>query len=372
MGEAAAPAPLPPGRETALRGGGLAAALRELLSHYISLEEYWVEEAVAKAVTIDEARPGSATSSVVDDAFFVALSAGRRALATGRAPSAVAVLNAVNAALSSTYHGALAAALAGAGARLAAAAPAAPGAPLSAAAAAAAAPLNNAEVSAGYAGKLREQLEGLAGRAFAAPHDRDRVSLVLADLSKTAADFRALAARGADGAVAALAPRLRPALDAAAAAPYELDASAAAEAPPPGAGWPAALVAAFAVHVGWLREALAPAAYEAVAGALLDRAVARLEAAVAQRRFTQLGGLQLERDVRALVAGLGGLTARGARERLARLGQTAAVLGVESAAEAAELAAEGAAGWRLSLADVRAALAQRVDLDAREVATVRL
>ena len=48
MGEVAAPATLPPARETALRSGAFAAALRELLSYYISLEEYYAEEATAK------------------------------------------------------------------------------------------------------------------------------------------------------------------------------------------------------------------------------------------------------------------------------------------------------------------------------------
>ena len=48
MGEVAAPAPLPPARETALRGGAFNSAVRELLSYYISLEEYYMEESTAK------------------------------------------------------------------------------------------------------------------------------------------------------------------------------------------------------------------------------------------------------------------------------------------------------------------------------------
>jgi hypothetical protein len=48
MAEVAAPAPLPPARETALRGGSFNSAVRELLSYYISLEEYYMEESVAK------------------------------------------------------------------------------------------------------------------------------------------------------------------------------------------------------------------------------------------------------------------------------------------------------------------------------------
>jgi hypothetical protein len=297
MAEAAAPSPLPPARETALRGGGLSSALRELLAHYISLEEYYVEESVAKAVRIDDAAPGALTSSMVDDAFFVLLSAGRRALATARAPSAVAILNQLNAALSTLFRAAVAAKLQGAAARIAGGAPPEPGAPPSPAAAAAAVALNNAEVSAAYVGKLRQQLEQLAAQLFPAPNDRDRIKLVLADLGKTAAEFRALAARGVEQLCAALMPRLRPALDEVAAAPYDLGAAQFV----PGEGWPHALLAAMALHLGWTRPLLTPASFDALVHAAVDVAVARLEAAVAQKRFTQVGGLQLERDVRTLV-----------------------------------------------------------------------
>jgi hypothetical protein len=48
MAEVAAPDPLPPARETTLRGGAFNSAVRELLSYYIALEEYYMEESVAK------------------------------------------------------------------------------------------------------------------------------------------------------------------------------------------------------------------------------------------------------------------------------------------------------------------------------------
>ena len=50
-----------------------------------------------------------------------------------------------------------------------------------------------------------------------------------------------------------------------------------------------------------MRPLLTQANFEALVHAALDKAVARLEAGAAQKRFTQLGGLQLERDVRVLV-----------------------------------------------------------------------
>ena len=300
MGEAAAPSPLPPARETALRGGALSTTLRELLSYYISLEEYYVEESVAKAVRIDEAVQGALTSSMVDDAFFVALSAGRRALATRRAPSAVAILNQLNTALSTIYRSALARKLQGAASRLAASASSVPSGAPAEGAITAALPFNNADISAVYVEKLRKQLEDLAGQLFPAPHDRDRIKLVLADLAKTATDIRKLCTAGAEQLCTALAAHLRPLLDQFVEISYELEAGDAAGGGA-GAPWSHNLLVAFGAYFGWLQPLLTPSLFETVVHSAVDKLVARMEAAVAQKRFTQLGGLQLERDVRSLI-----------------------------------------------------------------------
>lgn len=122
--------------------------------------------------------PDSLTTSMVDDAFFVLLKAGRRCLGTGKAPSVVAILNQLHSLLSTLYRHALAARLQGAAGRLLAAAPAEPGEAPGAEAAAAAAAFNNAEVSAGYVAKLRQQLEDMAAHIFQQANDRDRIKLV--------------------------------------------------------------------------------------------------------------------------------------------------------------------------------------------------
>lgn len=368
MAEAAAPAALPPARETALRGGALSTTLRELLSYYISLEEYYVEESVAKAVHIDEPVPGALTSSMVDDSFFVLLAAGRRALATARAPSAVSILNQLNTVLSTQYRTALARKLQGAAGRLAAAAPHVPGGPPDEAAAAAAAlPFNNADISALYVDKLRQQLEELAGQLFPAAHDRDRIKLVLADLGKTAADFRRLCVHAAEQLCTALAANLRPLLEEFVGISYELDGSEEAT-----VAWSRAMLVAFSTQYAWLQAVVTPGVYEATVTSAVDKVVARMEAAVAQKRFTQLGGLQLERDVRALMVGLTDATGKSQRERFSRLQQTATVLGLETAEEASELMKDGGVAWRLSSLDIRQALSQRVDFTGGAAAAVRL
>eukprot|EP00889_Picochlorum_renovo_P004652 jgi/Picre1/31682/NNA_007033.t1 len=58
MVDAAAPNDVSPSLETSVRGGDFGSSLREILSYYISLEEYYVEESVSKAIEIDEAVHG--------------------------------------------------------------------------------------------------------------------------------------------------------------------------------------------------------------------------------------------------------------------------------------------------------------------------
>lgn len=99
---------------------------------------------------------------------------------------------------------------------------------------------------------------------------------MLADLGKTAGDFRQLATKGLDGLCAGLMPRLRPALDEAAAASYELTEGDLVGGPGglPGGGapaWPQHLLLALQAHVAWLAPLLTPTNYDALVHLVLDK-----------------------------------------------------------------------------------------------------
>lgn len=99
--------------------------------------------------------------------------------------------------------------------------------------------------------------------------------LVLADLNKTAADLRTLTTRALDQLCGSLMPRLRPALDAAAAASYELGDDDLG--PPTGGGggpsaWPQDLLLAFSGQLGWLQPLLTRANWDALVHLALDKA----------------------------------------------------------------------------------------------------
>lgn len=98
----------------------------------------------------------------------------------------------------------------------------------------------------------------------------------------------------------------------------------------------------------------------------------RIEALLLQKRFNQLGGLQLDRDTRALVAGFTDLTQRTVRDKFARLSQMATVLSLEEVREIGEYWGEGKASvtWRLSSADVKQVLMLRKDFRPQDIAAI--
>ncbi|CAB1096950.1 unnamed protein product [Ectocarpus sp. CCAP 1310/34] len=65
----------------------------EVAVYYSQIEGQLLEASVSKAIAVDEVAPGAAASSCAEDAFFVAQRCAKRALATGHAGAASAVVN---------------------------------------------------------------------------------------------------------------------------------------------------------------------------------------------------------------------------------------------------------------------------------------
>lgn len=57
--------------EEVMKNSDLSQCKHDLLSHYLRLEQYYMEESVAKAVTMDSLEPSQQISSMVDDTFFI-------------------------------------------------------------------------------------------------------------------------------------------------------------------------------------------------------------------------------------------------------------------------------------------------------------
>lgn len=57
--------------EKLIKDSDLCQSKHNLLSQYLRLEQYFMEESVAKAVNLDMVEAGQHTSSMVDDTFFI-------------------------------------------------------------------------------------------------------------------------------------------------------------------------------------------------------------------------------------------------------------------------------------------------------------
>jgi len=363
----------PPPALAALRSGAFGRALLELVALYIRLEEFFMVENVQKAIRIDEHAAGQLTSSLVDDVFYILLKCGRRSGAAGSVQCTCAVFNHVSSLLQGEVREALSAQLRGAPARLLAAA--APGGAGGAPLAAAAACLNNVDVAAEYVLKLRAQLEEHALGLYDGAGDRDKIRTCLADLGEAAAAYRRQAAAAAEELAAGVAPRLRPLVDAAGSARYELSEAeyGAAEADAEGS-WALRLLAGAEAALAPLQPLLSAGVFDTLVQAVLDGVVQRLEAVLWQRRFNALGALALDRDLRTLLGGLSGLAPRTVRDKFARLSQIASCVGLEAPAEILDFWGEnaGALTWRLTPAEVRRALGLRSEFKQEAILRLKL
>lgn len=102
---------------------------------------------------------------------------------------------------------------------------------------------------------------------------------------------------------------------------------------------------------------------------LKKKIVERIEAVLRLKRFNQLGGLQLDRDVRMLVATLSEVVPGTVRERFGRLSEMSTLLSFESPTEILDYSS---VSWKLTETQIREVLSQRFDFDQREIATLQL
>lgn len=157
---------------------------------------------------------------------------------------------------------------------------------------------------------------------------------------------------------ATLLPRLQKRVDVLAFASYTLQTEAAFAAAE-GDTFVVGFLNELEATVKQLSPALVEGARDELCSMLVKSCIERIEGHLIQKKFDQLGALQLDRDVRALTKRLSELITHSVREHLTRLSQMSAVLNVEAEAEAVEI--QEAAGWRLGGAEMKQLLALRVD-----------
>lgn len=353
-----------------LRTGAFSRTVQELTMHYIVLEEYFMAENVRKAITIDEFVADALTTSMVDDVFYVLQQCTRRAISTLNLQSVLATVNCAVNLLNNEYNESLRAKLRepNLAAKLFSA-----GVGVVKVGTEVATALNDVDISAEYVVKLRQYLEELCTETFAAPADRDKAKSCLTDLGETSNSFRQLLIAGLEQLANSLTPKLRPILDSVGTISYELTEAQYAE-NEVNNPWVQKLLHAVDTNVTWLQPMMTTNSYDSLVHLVIDFIVKRLEVIITQKRFNQLGGLQLDRDARTLVAHFSSMTQRTVRDKFARLSQMATILNLEKVVEILDYWGEnsGPMTWRLTPAEARRILSLRVDFKPEAIQALRL
>ncbi|KAK8945557.1 Conserved oligomeric Golgi complex subunit 4 [Platanthera guangdongensis] len=354
----------------AFRSGSFNRVVQDLTGFYLILEEFFMVENVRKAITIDEHVPDSLTTSMVDDVFYVLQSCCRRAISTGSSNSVMALLSGAINLLTNEYQDDLQQKMRepNLGAKLFLGGVGAQKTGIEIATA-----LNNVDVSAEYVLKLRHEIEEQCAEVFPAPADREKVKSCLSELGEINIAFKRILSSGLEQLLASVSPRIRHILDSIATISYELS-DAEYEENEVNDPWVQKLLHAIQTNIVWLQPIMTLNNFDSFIHLVIDFTVKRLDVIMMQKRFNQLGGLQLDREVRALVNHFSEMSQRPVRDKFARLSQITTILNFERVSEILDFWGENAGHmtWLLTPADVRRVLGLRIDFKPEAIAALRL
>jgi hypothetical protein len=238
--------------------------------------------------------------------------------------------------------------------------------------------INDLESCEEYAVRLKEELSAEVAENFQPGRGTDLLLSCLADMSLVADAFREARTLSLEDVLARLRPVLRSMVSSAMGPPdkpgavrYALSETQFAlnDASDPWAHqFVHSLDVLFAPYAHPVRG-LGPASFRALLGLAASYVAERLEMSLRKRHFTQLGGLQLDKDLRSVMgffADRGGFELRGI---FARLQQIAALLNLDALAEVSDYWTVRGGALRRCLAadDVKAVLRLRDDFDPRAI-----
>ncbi|OAY65563.1 Conserved oligomeric Golgi complex subunit 4 [Ananas comosus] len=232
--------------------------------------------------------------------------------------------------------------------------------------------LNNIDVSAEYVLKLRHGIEQCA-EAFPALADREKVKSCLSELAEISNTFKKIPNAGMEQLVATVTPCTRPILDTVATISYELNDGEYGE-NEVNDPWVQKLLLAVESNMAWLQPTMTSNIYDSFVHLVIDFIVKRLEVIMMQKQFSLLGGLQLDKEVRALINHFSEMSQRPVRDMFSRLSQISTILNFERVSEILDFWGENAGHltWLLTPAEVRRVLGLRIDFRPEAIAALRL
>ncbi|SPP81705.1 conserved oligomeric Golgi complex subunit 4 [Drosophila guanche] len=377
--------------ERIVKNADLRRQMQEILSTYLLFERYFMEESVLKAIGLDKYEAGQQCSSIVDDVFFILRKSIRRALTTQSINGTCAVINNVAACLDGDFIAALKTPLKSgytsgyidlAQAYNAIQTTLQQGKLHSTDADRSRTnflvQLNNADMSTEYIETLCQTMELEIAGTFpcTTPVERQLLDSCLTELKavrdalKATVDFGMQQLRSS-----AIKPRINPWINKFLSYSHNLTEEELAiyEAEE-------TFVQFFIVHLDGLlnsfKTALSPRNYDALVSILATEVTIQLERAIKKCSFNRLGGLILDQEVRALGTYLTGATSWSVRDKMTRISQIATVLNLDKVSELSEFWSPDSnkemPSWHLTLNEVRAILALRIDFRIEDIKRLQL
>ncbi|KAJ8982447.1 hypothetical protein NQ317_010187 [Molorchus minor] len=375
--------------EQVIKNSELSQSKHDLLSNYLRLEQYFMEESVGKAVAMDTLDPSQQISSMVDDTFFIIRKCVRRSLSTGSLDGICVTINNACRVLESDFCEILRS-------RLKQGYPSgyldltqaynvlqtsiqqgrlqAGDTELSRTAFIVA--LNNADSSMEYVDALCDHVLKEIEQALPKlnTNERGKLESCLSGLSSVTTNLKDIIDYGIQQLRStAIKPRVNPWVDAFLNTSHHLteDELAAYEA---GESFVQNLIMNMETLLSSFKDILSPSNYDCFTQVLTTDVTQRFEKVIFKSTFNRLGGLVLDKEVRSLAGYITAATSWSVRDKFARLTQIATVINLEQLNEIYDYwgSHDGALTWRLTPTELRSVLALRTDFKGEDIRRLKL
>ncbi|XP_018565515.1 conserved oligomeric Golgi complex subunit 4 [Anoplophora glabripennis] len=375
--------------EQLIKNSDLSQTKHELLSHYLRLEQYFMEESVAKAVAMDTLDQSQQTSSMVDDTFFIIRKCTRRSISTGSLDGICVNINNACRVLESDFCEILKS-------RLRQGYPSGyldltqaynvlqtsiqqgrlQSGDTEQSRTAFIVALNNADSSTEYVDALCEHVLKEIEQALPNMNSNERGKLesCLSGLSSVTTNLKAIIDYGIQQLRStAIKPRVNPWVDAFLNMNHHLteDELNVYEA---GESFVQSLIMNLETLLSSFKDILTSSNYDCFTQVLTTEVTQRFEKVILKSTFNRLGGLVLDKEVRTLAGYITTTTSWSVRDKFARLTQIATVLNLEQLSEIHDYWGnhDSALTWRLTPTELKGVLALRTDFKGDEIRRLKL
>ncbi|RXG53402.1 Conserved oligomeric Golgi complex subunit 4 [Armadillidium vulgare] len=374
--------------ETKLSRSQLVCDMAVVIGNYTILEQFYLNESFRKAVTLDSGEGQNQTSSLVDDAFYIIKKSVRRAIASSSVDGVCAMLNhsvdLLERQLAAGFHQTLRKGFPVQGyldltqaysvfqtsiqsGKISSTTTDSDSSRqifLTA--------LNNAEISCRHVNSLQNSLKETIESAMKdlSPTDSAKLESCLSDLKATSGRFRSVVDFGLSQLQAtAIKPKVKPWVDTFTTISHDIteEELSAYEANDP---FSQQLMVQIDGLLGSFIPLLTTENHKSLVEILVKEVASQLEKAVFKSTFNRFGGLQFDREVRAIAGYLSQVSEWSVREQLARLTQMATLLNLENLSEVSEYST--CTTWRLTPTEMKKTLQLRMDFKYEDIQRLKL